>query len=312
MRISVVIPAYNRESLILPTLESVRQQSLAPAEVLIVDDCSTDQTVEVVKRYGAEHRDFPMRLVVQDRNQGVSAARNRGIREASGDWVAFLDSDDLWELDHLAALANLAREPEMDVVFSRVRGFSLTDPEAASRTWTSRFETTDEVLKEMVSACHILPSAAMVRKEMLLEHGGFDETSDIQHAEDWDLWLRMIVAGANFALADAFTCLYRQHEGSACRDKSRLYRAILYCLRKNAGNLPWSAAEWRNSLGYYGGKLGQALLVAGQPGAPSALWHAWWTVPGRLGMLVAALLSVGPTLLPALRPAVLRINQRLV
>jgi glycosyltransferase involved in cell wall biosynthesis len=310
MRISVVIPAYNRENLILPTLESVRQQSLPAVEVLVVDDCSKDGTMQVMEEYAAGHPDFPLRLIRQERNQGVSAARNRGIREASGEWIAFLDSDDMWESDHLAGLASQAQASGAEVVFSRVRGFSDTEPDAASKTWTSRFQNTQEVLAEMVAACHILPSAAMVRRETLLAHGCFDETPAIQHAEDWDLWLRMIAAETPFALTDQFTCLYRQHEGSACRDKSRLYRAIVHCLKKNQGSRAGSAKAWRTALGYYEAKLGRALFAAGQPGAASLLFSAWRREVSAWPRLVAACLCVVSAVLPFLRPLARRFNQR--
>jgi glycosyltransferase involved in cell wall biosynthesis len=75
--VSVVIPSYNREVLILPTLDSIRNQTLRPREVLVIDDRSTDTTVRVVEEYAARHPDFPLRCLVQEKNQGVSAARNR-------------------------------------------------------------------------------------------------------------------------------------------------------------------------------------------------------------------------------------------
>lgn len=310
MRISVIIPAYNRESLIVPTLDSVRQQELAAGEVLVVDDCSKDRTTQVVEDYAARHPGFPLRLIRQEKNQGVSAARNRGIREAAGDWAAFLDSDDMWEAGHLAGLAAEAAASGADVVFARARGFSDTDPRASCKTWTSRFKDAGEVVSAMVSACHVLPSAAMVRRDGLLKHGCFDETPDIQHAEDWDLWLKLGAAGAVFALRDAFTCLYRQHEGSACRDKSRLYRAIVFCLNKNFGSPPANVSQWRASLHYYQAKLGRALLAAGQPGAGAALLAAWRSRPSQVLTLLAAGLCLAADKLPWLRPLAARVTQR--
>ncbi len=90
--ISVVIPSYNRADTIRRCLESVMRQTLAPFEVIVVDDCSRDDTAEIVKGFG----DPRVRCIVLDRNSGAQAARNRGIRETKGDWIAFQDSDDEW------------------------------------------------------------------------------------------------------------------------------------------------------------------------------------------------------------------------
>ncbi len=288
MSITVVIPAYNRESLIVPTLESVRHQNKAASEVLVIDDCSKDRTVEVIREYASHHPNFPLRLIQQSKNQGVSAARNQGIKQATGDWIAFLDSDDLWEKDHLEGLMSEALKCNADVVFAKARGYSDVDPEASKKTWTTRFQNAEQVVKAMVSACHVLPSAAMVRKEAFLKHGSFDENPAIQHAEDWDLWLRLGSQGCIFAMRDAFTCLYRQHEGSACRDKTRLYRAIVFCLKKNYGKAPGTVKEWNHSLHYYQAKLGRALFASKQAQATEMLLKAWQFRPSHLTTLLSA------------------------
>ncbi len=109
--ISVVIPAYNRAKTIRYCLDSVLQQTLSPLEVLVVDDCSTDETVEIVNSYNAPR----VKGIVLDKNSGAQAARNRGIREAKGDWIAFQDSDDEWRPDKLEkqvrALAEVGFDP---------------------------------------------------------------------------------------------------------------------------------------------------------------------------------------------------------
>jgi teichuronic acid biosynthesis glycosyltransferase TuaG len=312
MSLTVVIPAYNRESLILPTLDSVRLQSAVATEVLVIDDCSKDRTVEVIREYIDLHPYFPLRLIQQTKNQGVSAARNRGIQEATGHWIAFLDSDDLWEINHLEGLLAEAKTSNADIVFAKARGYSDNDPNASNKTWTTRFKNANEVVKAMVSACHILPSATMVQKNVFLKHGCFDETSAIQHAEDWDLWLRLGSQGCVFAMRNAFTCLYRQHEGSACRDKSRLYRAIVFCLKKNYGKSPATLSEWNKSLHYYLAKLGKALFAAGQTGASEALFKAWQMQPIKATTFIAALLCLMSKRLKPLYPLTNRFIQRFI
>lgn len=108
--ISVVIPAYNRAKTIRYCLDSVLAQTVSPLEVIVVDDCSTDETVEIVKSYN----DTRVRCVVLDKNSGAQAARNRGIKEAKGDWVAFQDSDDEWRPNKLEKQVKALSEVNFD------------------------------------------------------------------------------------------------------------------------------------------------------------------------------------------------------
>lgn len=280
MSVSVIIPAYNREILIHPTLDSVRNQALPPSEVLVIDDCSTDGTVKVVQEYATRYPEFPVRCLVQKKNQGVSAARNRGIREASGEWIAFLDSDDMWEPHHLKTLADARDASGAEVIFACARGYSDTDPTVSERTWGWRFHSTHEVLRYLVKGCHILPSAVMMRRELLLKAGLFDEEPAIQHAEDLDLWLRLGAEGVKFQHVREITCLYRQHAASACQNKTRLYKAGIYCLGKHRNNPLNTRAEFNEAFAYYQGKLAKALWPADKVNSEHALWQAVKHLPG--------------------------------
>ena len=100
--ISVVIPLYNKAQHIAETLSSVLAQSVLPSEIIVIDDGSTDGGAQVVRQFESAG----VRLITQT-NQGVSAARNRGLEEATGDYVAFIDADDLWLPDHLRVLSDL-------------------------------------------------------------------------------------------------------------------------------------------------------------------------------------------------------------
>jgi glycosyltransferase involved in cell wall biosynthesis len=105
-RISVVIPTYNRASLLVRAVESVHRQTVQPEEILVVDDGSTDTTQEVAAKFGDTVR------YLRQGNSGASLARNRGVAEAGGEWIAFLDSDDLWLPGHIEALAGAIRRTE--------------------------------------------------------------------------------------------------------------------------------------------------------------------------------------------------------
>ncbi len=95
--VSVVIPTYCATSYLMQTLDSVRNQTYQHIEIIIVDGCSTDRTVEVAKEFASLHPECSVVLLQQESNQGAAAARNRGVQEAKGRFIAFLDADDLWE-----------------------------------------------------------------------------------------------------------------------------------------------------------------------------------------------------------------------
>ncbi len=179
--VSVVIPSHDRAALLSRALESVRSQSRPAGEVIVVDDGSTDGTAGILPRRFPE-----VRLMRQER-RGVSAARNRGIGAASGDWIAFLDSDDSWEppklerqLDALAA-APRYRICHTDEIW--VRNGRRVNPRrrhAKRGGW---------IFRHCLPLCAISPSSALIHRSVFEAVGLFDE--DLPGGEDYDLWLRI-------------------------------------------------------------------------------------------------------------------------
>lgn len=310
--ISVVIPAYCREQLIVPTLKSVLGQTLSPMEVIVVDDLSPDGTVNAVRKFAEENPSLNLRCLVQDRNRGVSAARNRGIHEAAGEWVAFLDSDDLWESNHLELLAKKIDTEGAEVVFSRPARFSDGAPGKVEKNWASYCTCGEDVVKAMISVNYVLPSASMIKKTVLLSAGLFDEEPQIQHSEDLDLCLRLVEQGRRFALVDEYTCLYRQHPNSACKHKVKLYRAGMYCYRKNRHNTKYSWLRKNISQSYYQAKLGRALYEAELQGATREMFSAWIKQPLQFSRGLSTLFLILAKMLPVLRPFVQRFLNRYV
>ena len=187
--ISIIIPTYNRASLLPQAIESVLKQTYLGWELLVVDDGSTDNTEEVLQRYLSSKIRY-----VKCPHLGLPAiARNVGIREARGEWIAFLDSDDIWLPERL--------ERQMEVV-QRRRDASLVCTNAYRKT----DETDSDDMKEYVSGPDrkaaiyfedlvlenfVVTSTVLVRKDCLLELGGYDESRDLLASEDYDLWLRL-------------------------------------------------------------------------------------------------------------------------
>ncbi|MDQ7039509.1 MAG: glycosyltransferase [Rhodothermus sp.] len=184
--VSVVIAAYNAARWIGDTIRSVLMQDYPVAEVIVVDDGSTDATRDIVTAF-----DPPVRYVYQE-NAGSAAARNAGIRLARGTYVAFLDADDLWLPGKLSAqIACLQAHPECSWCYTDAW---LTDERARERrVQLSRLVSMQEglVLQSLLLGNFVPFSSALVRREVLTAVGGFREGPDRRISEDWDLWLRV-------------------------------------------------------------------------------------------------------------------------
>ena len=122
-KVSVVIPAYNAQQYLGETLDCLAVQTLREIEVLVVDDGSADSTPEILREYSEK---YPFIRAIRQENAGVAAARNRGIQEAAGEYLYFLDSDDLIEPDALEQLYQTARQHEAELVICKIQNFSRT------------------------------------------------------------------------------------------------------------------------------------------------------------------------------------------
>jgi glycosyltransferase involved in cell wall biosynthesis len=180
--VSVIIPTYNRAELVTEAVASVLAQTCRDFELLVVDDGSTDGTAQALAAFGEQ-----VQLLRHSRRRGVSAARNSGIAHARGEWLAFLDSDDLWLPEKLARqLAYLTAHPELklgqtDEIWVR-RGVRVNQPETHRKVG-------GRIFPQSLKRCLISPSAVLLHRRLIEEHGDFDE--DLPAAEDYDLWLRL-------------------------------------------------------------------------------------------------------------------------
>ncbi len=205
--ISVVIPTYNRADWLRECLESVRNQTLQPLELIVVDDGSTDQTAALC-------REFPMELeyIYQDQ-RGVSAARNRGIAAARYDWIALLDSDDLWVPDKLRRQWDaIQADSSLRVLQTEeiwIRNGRRVNPREIHR------KPSGWVFEEMIPLCLVSPSAVMIHREVFDRCGHFDE--ELPACEDYDLWLRIALHFKVETLRDALTIKRGGHEDQLSR-----------------------------------------------------------------------------------------------
>jgi glycosyltransferase involved in cell wall biosynthesis len=217
--ISVVIPCYNAERWIAATLRSVLNQDWEKLEVIVVDDGSADASAGVVER------DFPQVKLLRQKNRGVAAARNRGIKSATGEWIAFVDADDIWLPGKLTAQwAALRVHPESRLAYTAWQVWHSTEPEPASEYLaeldcaggdSSRWAgASGWIYPELLQDCVVWTSTVLVRRALLEEVGCFDETLHV--GEDYDLWLKISRHTPILRVSRPFA-LYRSHADSITR-----------------------------------------------------------------------------------------------
>lgn len=208
--VSVVVPLFNRRQLIEATLRSVVTQTHRDTEIVVVDDGSTDGSAEFV----ADTFGDAVRLIRLERNLGRSVARNVGCEAARGEFIAFLDSDDLWDATKLARQLRAFDDPEVVLVHGRVREIDGTGALRASESATilRAFEIAEKRGYDYAGItatwCRLYTSAVVVRRAILARTGGFDPA--LARFEDWDLFWRIAKAGAVVTVPEVVAS-YRVH-----------------------------------------------------------------------------------------------------
>lgn len=218
-RVSVVIPNYNCARFLPETLESVFTQTCQDIEVIVVDDGSTDGSQALLERYADRVR------VVHQSNEGVSGARNRGIRESRGEFVAFLDADDLWRPEKLEKQLRLFANPAVGLVHCAVE-YVDEQNRPIGTNFTGR---QGRVLKAiaLLQGTVVLAggSTAVVRREAFDKVGGFDR--EMSTAADWDMW-RRVACGYEIDMVREPLMRYRLRPGSMHRNVDVFAHDILH------------------------------------------------------------------------------------
>jgi glycosyltransferase involved in cell wall biosynthesis len=216
--VSVIIPVYNGERYLPEAIASVRRQSLAPIEIVIVDDGSTDDTVALAETLGTDIR------LVRQAHSGVTISRNRGIRASRGDLIAFLDCDDVWMDDKLATQVSILQEhADIQVALGYTR-----------RMWTPPARddaSTGMRLTEPELALHL--GAALIRRSIFDSVGAFDET--VSRAEDWDWFMRVRERGLIVVVHPGVMLLYRRHSGNMTNEETKGRAALVRMIHRSIG-----------------------------------------------------------------------------
>jgi glycosyltransferase involved in cell wall biosynthesis len=205
IKISAVIPAYNAERFLPRCLKSVFAQTLKPYEVIVVDDGSTDNTAALAEQLGAK--------VIRRQNGGIADARNTGIQNASCEWIAMLDVDDLWAPEKLERQSACIQSDTV-LLYTGIRIFD----DSGVRSVHPAVDAISA--KKMLRYCNsITPSSVMVRRDTFMQVGGFRK--GINACEDWGLWFRMRPLGQFVAVPDALTDYY-VHPHSLSSDPEKM------------------------------------------------------------------------------------------
>lgn len=253
VRVSVVMPVFNGVRTVVPAVESVRSQAFADWELIVVDDGSTDGSVDAARQLEAEGR---IRLVHQE-HEGLAAARNRGVAAARGDLIAFLDADDLWTPGYLGTMV-VALDERLGATLA-FAGWQYIDE--AGTLLPQRVTPFDgdpvRAAAELPWRNALVPSAVVVRSSAVGAVGGFD--TSFRACEDWDLWLRLRDDGELIGVPDALV-LYRAHAASMSEELEMIERERLRLNEKHHGPIVGDPSAWpferRRAVGH-------TLLVAG-------------------------------------------------
>lgn len=231
--ISVIIPVYNSSKYILETLASIQNQTYKNWEIILVNDCSSDNSIELINEF-SKSTSNPVKLITNQTNSGVSISRNIGVSSASGAWLALIDSDDVWLANHLETLINEAvKDVSLNVVFSGFLAF-LDD--------VSSIIFQQDISKEMLDNFNIslythkigiTSSTALIEKTAWNSVGGMSK--GLNHCEEMELFIRLAKADAKFKFSGLHTTLYRKHSnaGSASDNFAKMAFGTLFIYNKH-------------------------------------------------------------------------------
>lgn len=236
--VSVVMPSYNTAKYISEALDSVFSQTLPAREVFVINDGSPD--TEELERVLEPYRERIIYL--RQENLGPSIARNTAILKARGEYIAFLDSDDVWLPDYLSAqLKILQEDPGLALVYADTRLFG--DAPEAGQTWMQMWPSSHPVtfVKVLTMQCAMTTSCIVARKQPLIDAGLFDPR--FFRSEDYDLWLRLLHKGERFTYQEKVLARRRLHGSSLAADTKKLFESQIEVYQKLLSTLRLSPEE---------------------------------------------------------------------
>lgn len=235
-RVSVVIPAYNQAHFLDDAIQSALAQTYRDFEIVVVNDGSTDDTETVAQRYQDQIR------YLYQQNQGLAGARNTGILAARGEYVALLDSDDIWDPAFLAEMMALAeREPAATVYCCGIRYMDGKGQDLPQRGGTEVTEP-GKFYWKLLRANSLIPSTILMKRAPVVEANLFDIS--FRRLQDWELWIRLLRSGHTFAGLKDHLVRYRVHGSNLSTDPVGGQQAARALIEKHFGADDGNWASW--------------------------------------------------------------------
>jgi len=189
-RISVVCPTYNSENFVINTLSTVVDQIESPLELIVSDDGSTDNTVTKVKAFFETCSGLLDTHIIENHHKGPGAARNAGIKKATGNWIAFIDSDDLWKPDKISEVHKAILEHrEANFIFHNEDYKKLDGTKTILHDFGSIYRRDEPLILQLWRDCLFHTSAVTCKRDLLFKCGLFNKA--LMSSQDWELWIRM-------------------------------------------------------------------------------------------------------------------------
>lgn len=271
MSISVIIPAYKAVQTIERALASVAGQSLKPDEVIVVDDGSEDGTFEVAEAFRSQMNGINY-IVVQQDNLGAGAARNRAIAESTGEWLAFLDSDDEW-LPEKLAISMRAIEDNGLTLFAH-NYLAINGTQKTLLDCAERFNAVADPYVGLYRKGFLATSTVVVRRNSLIEAGNFDEA--LATAQDFDLWLKILKKkGSIFSIHPNVLMYYHVTPGSITSHTARRLECTLHIAQHHAPSL---VDHWYRIIALHY----EAVSASHRQGRPAAVFRYLAALPIQL------------------------------
>tara|TARA_B110000027_G_scaffold60694_1_gene65323 strand:- start:1167 stop:2036 length:870 start_codon:yes stop_codon:yes gene_type:complete len=231
--VSVVIPTLNRCLLLKRAIDSVLNQSVSPNEVIVIDNGSSDETINMIST------NYPDIIFLTEEKIGVSASRNQGIKKSNSEWVAFLDSDDVWEPFKLEKQLTFNNRFKTNFRFIHTNETWIRNGKFLNQM-KKHEKSGGDLFKNCLKLCCISPSSSMIKKEVFKNYGFFDE--ELQVCEDYDMWVRITAKENVGYLSEPLVIKYGGHADQLSKKYWGMDRFRIKSLEKNI-NSNWFSKD---------------------------------------------------------------------
>lgn len=224
--VSVIIPNYNHGQYIAECVNSVIAQTYSAIEIIIIDNFSTDNSKRIVKKIIEDHQDAKIKFLEFNNRGIIAASRNFGVKHAAGDYLAFLDSDDVWEPNKLEIQVDILQNSKHSAIATR---FKPIGEKAYCYDHLAYMNKEGDVIisyADILISNPIVTSSVLMRKEHFLKLGGFDESPNYRFIEDWELWLRLTNKFGDFRILNNKMVEYRVYNTKGRDLSDDTFRAL--------------------------------------------------------------------------------------